>query len=42
MEVLSAIVRGEAQIVDGVLVLAYYIGLQEMDRLPPPQSVTGF
>ena len=42
IEVLSALLRGEAQIVGGVLELAYYRGLQEMGRLSPPESVTGF
>ena len=43
MEVFSAILRGEAQKVGGVLELPYYIvGLQEMGRLSPPESITGF
>ena len=44
IEVLSALLRGEAQIVGGVLELAYYraAGDAEMGRLSPPESVTGF
>ena len=41
VEILSTLLRGEAQIVGGVLELAI-IGLQEMGRLSPPESVTGF
>ena len=41
MGVLSALLRGETQIVGGALELAY-LGLLEMDRLSPPESVTGF
>ena len=42
MEILSALLRGGGQIVGGDSELAYYIGLQEMGRLSPPESVTGF
>ena len=38
IEVLSALLLGEAQIVGGVLELAYHIELQEI----PPESVIGF
>ena len=41
MEVLSTLLRGEAQIVGGVLELAY-CRVQEMGRLSPPESVSGF
>ena len=41
IEVLSALLRGEAQIVGEVLELAY-CRVQEMGRLSPPESVTGF
>ena len=42
IEVLSALLRGEAQIVGGVLELAYYRAAGDGQRLSPPASVTGF
>ena len=41
IEVLSALLRGGAQIVGGVLELAYYRAAED-GRLPPQESVTGF
>ena len=40
-EVLSSLLRGEAQIVGGVLELAYYRAAGD-GQLSPPESVTGF
>ena len=42
VEVLSALLRGEAQIVGVGFWSQLIIGLQEMGRLSPPESVTGF
>ena len=41
MEVFSALLRGEAQIVGGVLELAYYRAAGD-GQTSPPQSVNGF